>query len=434
MGRAATSAWLGCSLGELERAPDHRKEPSVSLGAVLMAAAIAGASALVGARTRDRFWLGLSVVIVGVGVVIGIRYGIDTTHVIGSVDDLFFIVGGLLAAGSIVVLGGLPRSLEARLRFGSALPEWEFDRSLAEARQPFVAAAGIDDVDLAEKAQWRNRVTRPPPTAAWAALAERLEAVDRAWVELRERDHALTWTAQSDQIAAEWANLRAPLLARRDVRRRLLRRFERISMGLTVALILAGTFRVPTGLANLPSAGRAPIVPTPLPGRTVTFLPLGSFPIADLERLTAYYQTRYGLEIDILPPIQVPAGLEDPNRKQLAAEDLINVIAIGIPEASDPDRVVIGFVTDDIYIRGRPDWRWAFGLRDEGHLGVVSTARMGAPPGLFSDLVESARLRKMVTRDIGVLYFGLPLSTDPHSVLYRSVLGVGDLDAMGEDY
>jgi hypothetical protein len=59
---------------------------------------------------------------------------------------------------------------------------------------------------------------------------------------------------------------------------------------------------------------------------------------------------------------------------------------------------------------------------------------MGAWPGPFGDLLESARLRKMATRDIGDLYFGLPLSSDRHSVLYRSILGVPDLDAIGEDY
>jgi hypothetical protein len=398
-----------------------------------MFAAIAGASALVGARTRDRFWRGFAVVIVVLGVVIGLR-GIDTTNVIGSLDDLFVIVGGLLFAGSIFVLGGLPRSLQARFLFGSALPEWEFDRSIAEARQPFVDAAGTGDDTLAEKARWRSQVTRPPTNAAWAALAKRLEAADREWLELRERDDALAWTAQSDQIAAEWATLRAPLLARRDFRRRLQRRIERIAMGLSAACILAGAFHVPTGLASLPPTGQAPFVPTPLPGRTVAFLPLGSFPVADLERLTTFYQARYGVAIEILPPIQIPAGLEDPNRTQLAAEDLINVIATGIPEASDPDRAVIGFVTDDIYIRGRPDWRWAFGLRDEAHLGVVSTARMGAAAPILGGILESARLRKMATRYIGILYFGLPLSFDRDSVLYQDILGVPDLDAMGEDY
>jgi hypothetical protein len=406
----------------------------VSLGAVVTLAAIAGASALVGMRTRDWFWRWFSVAIAVIGVSIGVRDGIDTALVAGSVDDLVLMVGGLLFAGSIVVPGGLPRSLEARLLLGPALSEWEFDRSLMEARQPFVAAAGTGDDALAEMARWRSRLSRQPPTAAWAALAGRLQASDREWVELREREAALAWTAQSDQDAAEWAALRAPLLARRGFRLRLLGRIGRIAMGLSAACILGAEFHAASGLVSLPPSGRAPVVPAPLVGRTVAFAPMASFPIADLEQLTAFYQARYGLAIEILPPIQIPDGLLDPNRRQLAAEDLIEVIATGIPGASDPDRVVIAFVTADIYIRGRPDWRWAFGLRDEAHLGVVSTARMGAWPGPFGDLVESARLRKMATRDIGVLYFGMPLSTDRDSVLYQDILGVPDLDAMGEDY
>jgi hypothetical protein len=406
----------------------------VSLGAVITLAAMAGASALVGMRTRDWFWRGFPVALVLIGVVIGVRGGIDTAQVVGSADDLLWIVGGLLFAGSTVVPGGLPRSLEARLLLGSALPEWEFDRSLMEARQPFVAAAGTGDDGIAEKARWRRRLSLRPPTAAWAALAEHLEASDREWVELREREAALAWTAQSDQDAAEWEKLRAPLLVRRDFRLRLLRRIERITMGLSAACILAGLFHVATGLASLPPSGRAPVVPAPLVGRTVAFAPIASFPIADLERLTAFYQARYGLAIEILPPTQIPDGLQDPDRKQLAAEDLIDVIATGTPGASDRDRVVIGFVTADMFIRDRPDWRWAFGLRDGFHLGIVSTARMGAAPGPFGDLLESARLRKMVTRSIGDLYFGLPLSSDRHSVLYRSILSVPDLDAIGEDY
>jgi hypothetical protein len=40
----------------------------------------------------------------------------------------------------------------------------------------------------------------------------------------------------------------------------------------------------------------------------------------------------------------------------------------------------------------------------------------------------------MVTKNIGLLYFGLPVSGDPHSVLYGNVGGIDDLDRMGEDF
>ena len=44
------------------------------------------------------------------------------------------------------------------------------------------------------------------------------------------------------------------------------------------------------------------------------------------------------------------------------------------------------------------------------------------------------RLQKLVTKNIGLLYFGLPLSDDPGSVLYRDVGGQSDLDRMSEDF
>jgi hypothetical protein len=44
------------------------------------------------------------------------------------------------------------------------------------------------------------------------------------------------------------------------------------------------------------------------------------------------------------------------------------------------------------------------------------------------------RLRKMVTKNVGVLYFHLPQSDDPRSVLYRNVGGIRDLDYMGEEF
>ena len=101
---------------------------------------------------------------------------------------------------------------------------------------------------------------------------------------------------------------------------------------------------------------------------------------------------------------------------------------------ADPGAVVIGLVTTDLYLRERTDWAWAFGLRAEGRFAVVSTARMSWPLGLASDGRTMSRLRKMVTKDIGLMYFGLSASDDSHSVLYRNVDGVDDLDRMGEEF
>jgi hypothetical protein len=45
-----------------------------------------------------------------------------------------------------------------------------------------------------------------------------------------------------------------------------------------------------------------------------------------------------------------------------------------------------------------------------------------------------ARLQKMITKDIGILFFQLPESADPRSVLYNNILGPDDLDRMTEEF
>jgi len=79
----------------------------------------------------------------------------------------------------------------------------------------------------------------------------------------------------------------------------------------------------------------------------------------------------------------------------------------------------------------------ALGLRGE-RSAVVSSARMD--PGHLADgtLVDSAlfhrRLIKMISREIGFLYYRLPFSPDSQSVLRESIMGVDELDEMGEEF
>ncbi len=96
---------------------------------------------------------------------------------------------------------------------------------------------------------------------------------------------------------------------------------------------------------------------------------------------------------------------------------------------------MIGITEEDIYIR-KSSWQFAFSYRAENRFAVVSSARMN--PVNFDQPNDQAllhtRLRKMITKNIGILYFGLPQNNDPRSVLYRSILGVDELDRVGEDF
>jgi hypothetical protein len=98
--------------------------------------------------------------------------------------------------------------------------------------------------------------------------------------------------------------------------------------------------------------------------------------------------------------------------------------------------VVIGLLKDDMYTSGVPAWRFAFGVRSQDGLAVVSQTRMDPHIlGLTPDpALRMRRLQKMVVREVGVLSLGLGLNRNARSVLYDTILSTDDLDLMTEDF
>lgn len=177
--------------------------------------------------------------------------------------------------------------------------------------------------------------------------------------------------------------------------------------------------------------------PRQLQGRgRVYFVPLGNFPARRLEQLVAYYKDRYGLAIETVSAVPLGPGVADVERRQLIAEELVVLMRRGHGAlADDPQAILIGFTSGDMYIQ-QYTWRFAFAFRADQSAAVVSSARMdpsnyGEPPD--PELLQE-RLRKMVSKQIGILHFGLPQSGDRRSVMYGPILGRDDLDSIGEDF
>ena len=160
----------------------------------------------------------------------------------------------------------------------------------------------------------------------------------------------------------------------------------------------------------------------------VVLVPLGEFPSDKANEIAGREASDYGLPIRVATSIPIEASQLDSGRGQLVAERLIQSIAAVHPESAGRT-LVIGLTVEDIYIAGRPDWRFAFGLRDGGGVAIVSSARMGRfldPGG------EWSRTAKMVTRSIGFLYYGLAPTRDPTDVLYDNILSLEDLIRIGD--
>jgi predicted Zn-dependent protease len=185
-----------------------------------------------------------------------------------------------------------------------------------------------------------------------------------------------------------------------------------------------------------PTSASASLAPK-VEGSKIYFVPIGDFPVDQLQTLVQYYHEKFGLEITVANSIPVDPATRDASRQQLMAENLAASLRNSVPEhGAEPGSILIGFTSEDIYPTTK-NWRFAFGWRlGEARSAVVSSARLSLPDigqPLERDL-PGKRLRKIVTKDIGILYYGLPQSQNPKSVLYNQIMGIEELDEVGEDF
>jgi len=188
---------------------------------------------------------------------------------------------------------------------------------------------------------------------------------------------------------------------------------------------------------TLPTVRASHIPPNPS-NVSVYFVPIGVLANVDIEYLVRYYKQRFGLTIKRLPAIALDPDTFNPDRQQNEVEGLIKSVKRGYPTlANDHRSILIGITEADVYITSE-NWQFALGQRDEGRFAVVSSARMdlnyfdyGAPRDTGA---LHSRLTKMISREIGFLYYRLPFSDDPRSVVRSSIMGVDELDELGEDY
>ena len=171
-------------------------------------------------------------------------------------------------------------------------------------------------------------------------------------------------------------------------------------------------------------------------GRRICLVPIGKVSAALVRHLAGYYLDQYGLNVTVLTPAAVPGDLPNSRGDQIDSDALIEYMGTLFPEEYDEREVVlVGITPLDLYKSDR-EWRFAFGARGayEAPQGVISTFRMN--PETFGERPADerffARVRKLLSKYIGLLYYDLAPSQDPNSPLYDSILGVSDLDRMRE--
>jgi hypothetical protein len=167
-------------------------------------------------------------------------------------------------------------------------------------------------------------------------------------------------------------------------------------------------------------------------GSGVYLVPLGDVQHVDVRALAEEVGLRYNVRASTLPPVALPFWTLDVNEGELNGDQLIHLLQLTYP-ARGGRTAVIGITDYDMFspslgIHG------LFSLRNPVPYGVVSSSPLAA--SLFDRLRghdRHERVRKLVARNIGFLYFGRPESSDPHSLLRSSMSSVHDIDALREN-
>jgi predicted Zn-dependent protease len=135
----------------------------------------------------------------------------------------------------------------------------------------------------------------------------------------------------------------------------------------------------------------------------------------------------------VLAPVAI-RGLDD-ERLQVNSQAALLVLGTEYPAyMSDPDVTMLGVTPVDIFMPFMPEWNWVFAAHSEanghGGRGLISTFHMN--PRTYGEPEEvellEARLRKMVSKYVALLYYDIPESSDPRSITFGPITSVPALD------
>jgi YD repeat-containing protein len=173
-----------------------------------------------------------------------------------------------------------------------------------------------------------------------------------------------------------------------------------------------------------------PTVPT----KKVYLVPVGLDDTETLQWAPAFYKSKLDIDVSLLPATPVDSKIFESDRDQINANKCVKFLAEKYPEiARDPSAVLIAVTSADMYLPGFVYSNFVENSREEGRYAVVSSARLHPFPLLEKLNPEwlASRLEKILTKNVVLLYFDLPMSTDYTSLLSGGVLSGLEIDRMG---
>ncbi len=163
------------------------------------------------------------------------------------------------------------------------------------------------------------------------------------------------------------------------------------------------------------------------------FAPMGA-QVVPVQMLADYYRQKFNTEITVLPALEPQSSACNGWRKKCIAEEMMIQAERAFPQVTrDPDSVVIILTDEDIYPRSL-GWDFTYSFHRGYRIGIVSSRRMD--PAFWGDpannAVRLANEKQMLTKYIAQMYFHVPISHDPTSIMYQPQTPNGGPDDLYE--
>lgn len=148
------------------------------------------------------------------------------------------------------------------------------------------------------------------------------------------------------------------------------------------------------------------------------FVPVGKQGIP-VQTLADYYVQKFGIRVTVLPHVDLRKSDCVAARKQCVAEELAADMTSAYSEiARDPNSVMIALTDEDIFPRSM-GWEYTNGFHWT-RIAIVSSRRMD--PAFFGDppnySIKLSSTKQILSKNVALLYFHVPESFDPTSVMF----------------
>ena len=151
-------------------------------------------------------------------------------------------------------------------------------------------------------------------------------------------------------------------------------------------------------------------------------VPIGALPNL-LDGVPEAYREVYGLTLTIAQPVTLDPAIVGSTGGPAPAEAIANAALA----AEDGRSLVIAVTADPIAPSGS-DADGDIAERFYGRVAVISTY----PLVSMKTISRATLFRKVLTRQIGFLVWGLQATDDPYDLLYRSVLNEIDVERVSD--